>query len=307
MTEIRLQAPATIANFGPGFDIFGLALEAPCDLFRIRRTDEEGIRIKVIGGRDGLPTEAAKNTAGLAAIHFFKKIGLPARAEIEIVKRMPAGAGLGSSAASAVAAVYSLNTLFGAGLDDTDIIELASQGEVASGGTPHADNVSACYFGGFILIRDRVPLRIDRLEVGEIPVVMRITRKPLTTSRGLIPDHLSLVRAKEQMAWCAAVVHALHGGDLKEIGETINRDHISEPVRSRYIPGYETLKARALEAGAFGCNVSGGGSSVFAICGREQQDRIAEAMGRPLEGDPEPPFVLKTKSANQGVRIIDGL
>jgi len=63
---------------------------------------------------------------------------------------MPVGAGLGSSAASAVAAVFGLNKLFRAGLDDTDLIEFASQGEVASGGTLHADNVSACYLGGFI-------------------------------------------------------------------------------------------------------------------------------------------------------------
>ena len=307
MTEIRLQAPATIANFGPGFDIFGLALDAPRDLFRIRRTETEGIRVKIVDGRDDLPTEAEKNTAGLAAIHFFKKLGLPARAEIEIIKKMPAGAGLGSSAASAAAAVFGLDKLFRAGLADTAIIEIASQGEVASGGTAHADNVSACFFGGFILVRNRDPLRVDRLQVPEIPVVLRVCRKPVTTSRGFIPEQLSLGRAKEQMALCAAVIHALHTGDLKEIGESINRDHISEPVRSRYIPGYEILKKRALEAGAFGCNVSGGGSSVFAICAPEKQERVAVAMGLPLEGDSEPPFVIQTKSSNQGVKIIDGL
>jgi homoserine kinase len=96
-------------------------------------------------------------------------------------------------------------------------------------------------------------------------------------------------------------------GDLGRIGEAINRDHISEPVRSLYIPGYQALKQRVLAAGAFGVNVSGGGSSVFAVCDKGRQKVVAEAMSLPLEGDKEPPLVLTTKSSNQGVMEIDGL
>jgi len=307
LTEIFLRAPATIANFGPGFDIFALALAEPCDVFRIRRTKSKKVTIAVVGDRDNLPTEAEKNTAGVAALVFLKRLKAPAGVEIEIIKKIPAGAGLGSSGASAVAAVYGLDKLFKTGLDVEDRLEIASRGEEASSGASHADNVSACGLGGFVLIRNRHPLRFDRIEVPDIPIVMRIQKKSMTTSRSLIPGHLSLAGVKEQMAWCAALVHALHTGDLKKIGEAISRDHISEPVRSRYIPGYEDLKKRALEAGALGCNVSGGGSSVFAICDKDRVDLVAEVLGARRETDPEPPLVLKTKSANQGVTEIDGL
>jgi len=307
LTEIALKAPATIANLGPGFDVFALALAAPCDLFKIRRTEGKGVSVRIIDCREPLPTEAEKNTAGVAALHFLKTVGARGGAEIEIIKKMPVGTGLGSSAASAVAAAYGLDRLFGTGLADEEIIEIASQGEVASGGAAHADNVSACFLGGFVLVRNRHPLCLDRIDVPEIPIVVRVRKKSLTTSRGLIPEHLSLARVKEQMAWCAALVHAMHTGDLKKIGEAINRDHISEPVRSRYIPGYDELKKNVLEAGALGCNVSGGGSSVFAICEGGHTARVTGLMKACMADETEPPVVLETKSSNRGVLETDGL
>lgn len=317
MNEILLRAPATIANFGPGFDVFALALAGPHDYFRIRRTGEGGgaarIRVKITDGGDPLPTEPEKNTAGLAAIHFFKETGARGGAEIEIIKKMPIGSGLGSSAASAVAAVFGLNRLYGTGLGEAALIEIASLGEAASGGTPHADNAAACCLGGFVIIRSRHPLRIDRLDAPAFPVVVRVRRKLLTTSRGLIPEHLPLARVKEQMAWCAAVVHAVATGDVPRLGEAVSRDHISEPVRSSYIGGYAKLKARALEAGALGFNVSGGGSSVFAICRPDGVERVADVMRTTGEdaaaaGDGgAPPLVFVTASSNAGVESVERL
>ena len=308
MSEILLRAPATIANFGPGFDVFALALAAPSDAFRLRRTDAPGVAVRIVDGADALPTEPERNTAGLAALRFFETTGRRGGVEIEIHKAMPIGSGLGSSAASAVAAAFGLDRLFGTGLAAPDLIEIASQGEAASGGTAHADNVSASFLGGFVIVRNRHPLRIDRLETPALPIVVRVRRKSLTTSRGLIPDHLPLVQVKEQMAWCAAVVHAMAAGDARRVGEAINRDHISEPVRSGYIPGYADLKARALEAGAWGFNVSGGGSSVFAICPPDRLDAVAGLLRAPVAADGGgAPLVIVTKSSNEGVREIHGL
>lgn len=305
--EILVRAPATVANFGPGFDIFALALDRPFDILRVRATPAAGIRIHITDGGSSLPTEPEKNTAGLAAIHFFKRTGRGGGASIEIIKGMPTGSGLGSSAASAIAAVYGLNEVFQAGLEAVEVIGLASLGEAASGGTPHADNVAACALGGFAFIKTTSPLRIEKIDVPPIPVVIRVRKKSQTTTRALIPAQFALPLMKEQMAGCATLIHALLGGDVKKIGEAINRDHISEPVRSRSIPGYDELKRRALEAGAYGCNVSGGGSSVFAICAADRTEAVAEAM-RSLRGPEEAePEVIITQSSNQGVTEIHGL
>jgi len=305
--EVLVRAPATVANFGPGFDIFAMALEAPCDVLRIRPKPQAGIRIHITDGWQCLPTKPEENTAGLAAIHFFKATGTGGGADIEIIKRMPTGAGMGSSAASAVAAVHGLNQLFETSLRAVEIVSLASLGEVASGGTPHADNVAACGLGGFVFVKCLNPLGLQKIEVPPIPIVIRVRKKSQTTTRGQIPGQFALSLMKEQMAGCATLLHALVAGDVKAIGEAINRDHISEPVRARSIPGYDELKKRALEAGAFGCNVSGGGSSVFAICSADKTAAVADAMRSFPRPDEAVAEVIITRSSNQGVTEIDGL
>jgi len=306
--EILLRSPATIANFGPGFDTFAIALDQPFDLIRIRCLDPgAGILIRITDGRSSLPTRPEENTAGLAAIHFFRRAGVEGRAEIEIIKRMPTGAGLGSSAASAMAAVHGLNELFQTRLEAREVIELACLGEAASGGTPHADNVAACGLGGFVFIKSHDPLRIEKIAVPPIPIVIRVRGKSQTTTRGLIPGQFPLSKVKDQMAGCAALIHALHRGEMMRIGEAINQDHISEPVRSRSIPGYEELKRKVLEAGAHGCNISGGGSSIFAICSPESVAAVAAAMRDFRRSDEPGPEVIITQSSNQGVVETDGL
>jgi homoserine kinase len=307
LNEIRLRAPATIANFGPGFDIFALALKAPHDLITIQRSSTDTIRIKIIGGNEELPTDPQKNTAGVATMYFMEKFKLSVGVDIEIKKGMPSGAGLGTSAASSLASVYGLNKLFETDLSITEIIEIAGRGETASGGTVHFDNVAGCCLGGFVLIRNTCPLQIERIEVPQIPIVIRVQKKPQVTSRGRIPKEFTLAQVKEQMAWCAWLIQALRDGDLRKIGEAVNRDHISEPVRSCLIPDYANLKKNVLAAGAFGCNVSGGGSSIFAVCEKDKLNQVAAIMKTDADSSDDPPLVLKTEAGNVGLRQIDEL
>lgn len=307
MKEIILKAPATIANFGPGFDIFALALEEPYDVLKVRLNDTNSINVKVTGMAEGIPTSAENNTAGLAAINFFKKVNPSAGIDVEIKKRMKSCAGLGTSGASAVACVYGLNKLLSANLGYNEIIEIASRGEIASGSAPHADNVAGCLLGGFVLIKNYHPLDAVKIEVPEIPIVICVMKKAQRTTRGLIPDCITLTETREQMSYCASLIHAILNGDLKDIGEAVNKDHISEPVRSRFISRYDDIKKKVLEAGAYGCNVSGGGSSIFAVCEEDKTGEIAEIMTnysdqRGIEND-----IIMTKASNTGVVEINEL
>ncbi len=307
MKEIILKAPATIANFGPGFDIFALALEEPYDILKAKLNNTNSINIKVAGIDEGIPTSTENNTAGLAAIRFFEKLNPPAGVDVEIRKRMKSCAGLGSSGASAVACVYGLNSLFRANLRHNEIIEIASHGEIASGGAAHADNVAGCLLGGFVLIKNYHPLDVARIEVPDIPIVICVIKKAQRTTRGLIPKRISLTEAREQMSYCASLIHAISRGELKDIGEAVNRDHISEPVRSRFISRYNDVKKKVLEAGAYGCNVSGGGSSIFAICEEGKTEEVAEIMSalsnqRGVENE-----IIITRASNTGVVEINEL
>jgi homoserine kinase len=308
LSEIYLRAPATIANVGPGFDIFAVALDQPFDLFKISlRHKSRDISIKCFGGEADIPVCADKNTAGLAAKHLLAELKASVGVEIEIHKRMPFGAGLGSSAASAAACVFGLNRLLGANLDENRLIEAASFGEIASGGTAHADNVAGCLLGGFVLIRRFAPLETARISLPKIPIVIRVMRKTQTTTRGQIPPSFSLAEVKLQMSLCAEVARAVAAGDIKAFGQAINRDLISEPVRGLSVPGYNMLKYKILEAGALGCNVSGGGSSVFAVCPPGRSGKIASVMRSIPLPDGRPPEIIMAKTSNQGVSVIDGL
>lgn len=307
MREITFRAPATIANFGPGFDIFALALEEPYDVIKVRMNDSRSIELIVVGGAESLPTSVEQNTAGLAAVHFYRKMNPPRGVDVEIRKRMKSCAGLGSSGASAAACISGLNKIFRAHLSPNEIIDIASKGETASGGAAHADNVAGCLLGGFVLVKNYSPLDVVRMDVPDIPIVICVIRKAQRTTRGSIPSSISLAETKEQMASCSSLIHAVLCGSLKDIGLAVNRDHLSEPARARSIPGYGDIKKKVLEAGAYGCNVSGGGSSVYAICEEGKRAEIGELMRIHFNRQGVENEVILTRASNEGLREIDGL
>lgn len=305
MKAIALKAPATIANFGPGFDLFAVALEEPEDGFSLALREDRKIKIQISGRKENIPQTPAKNAAGIAAAHFFERTGEPGGVDIEIRKGMKSASGLGTSGASATSTVFGLNLLLDAGLSDIDIIDIARQGETATGEAAHADNVAGCLLGGFVMVRNHVPLEICRLDIPELPIVIAVMPKPQKTTRGFIPDRLTLPQVIDQMSWCAGMIHAVVSGDPRAIGQAVNRDHISEPVRGRFIPGYRDIKKKALAAGAFGFNVSGGGSSVFAICDENRREEIAGLLNEHFSRRNVQPEIILTRASNRGVRESD--
>ena len=152
-----VKAPATTANLGPGFDVFGMALENPSDKVTIAPLSK-GIEIKVSGlAADTIPTNPEKNTAGVVAKQILEESSLKTGLMIKLEKGILPSVGLGSSAASAAAVAFGSNRLFNLELDDEQLIRLAAKGEVASAGFEHADNVSAAIYGGFIIIKSYSP------------------------------------------------------------------------------------------------------------------------------------------------------
>src|ERR1035438_4487589 len=104
-TYSKVFAPATISNAGPGFDTFGFALDRLGDIIEVRANKDKGVRISEITGDNGkLSKDIRKNTASVAANSLLKAIDADFGIDMIINKRMPFASGLGSSAASAVAA-----------------------------------------------------------------------------------------------------------------------------------------------------------------------------------------------------------
>lgn len=289
--SVSVFAPATVANVGSAFDVLGLALEAPGDTVTIRRTAEPVIRIAAISGDGGrLPRETEKNTASVsveALINHCRSIAQDSYAfvgmDIYVEKGLPAGSGLGSSSASAVAAVVAANELLGSPLARHELLPFAMKGEQIACGTAHADNVAPCLLGGCILIRSYSPLDIITLPSPQnIWLAILCPALELSTfdSRRVLKRTVTLESAVSQWGNVAALVAAIYRDDIDLMGRALE-DTIIEPERAPLIPGYQAAKGAALAAGAAGCSISGSGPSLFALCHSEEQaHHVNEAMQR---------------------------
>ena len=279
MDRITVFAPATVANVASGFDVLGFALETPGDAVTMTRTTEKSVTVSAITGDGGrLPRDPEKNTAAVAAAGFLRWIGMPFGVSIELEKRMPLSSGLGSSAASAVAAVVAANILAGSPLPAESLLPFTMAAEKAACGSAHADNVAPSLLGGFVLVRSYQPLDVVKLPVPgglACAVVHPHTEVRTEDARRILKKEIRLADAIRQWGNLAALVAALYREDLPLLGRSL-QDVVAEPVRSVLIPGFAAVKAAALASGALGCSISGSGPSVFALC--ESVDR-AQAVG----------------------------
>jgi homoserine kinase len=283
-------APATVANLACGFDVLGLALEEPGDKVSLELADEPGIVITGISGDGGrLSREPDENTASVAARKILERApgGSSLGIRLELRKGLPLASGLGSSAASAVAAALAARDLLRLPLGYPEVLAAALEGERVVAGAGHADNAAACLYGGLVLVRSTEPLDVVRLPIppGLSVAVLRPHLEMSTRdSRVLLGDRVLLVDAVRQWANVGALVSGLHSGDLDLVSRSLV-DFVAEPARAPRVPGFAEVKRAAIEAGALGSSLSGSGPSVFALCrdlesARAVSRRMAEAFAK---------------------------
>lgn len=284
-TSITAFAPATIANVGCGFDIFGLALQRPGDQVLLRVTDRPGVRITSISGDAGrLPRDPQLNTAGKSLLSMLKYLQAGFGIDMELNKQMAIGSGLGSSAASAVASVFALNAMLQQPLDNEQLLAFAIEGEkLACGANVHLDNIAACLYGGFILVRSRDPIDIVRLNIKKnyyCTVLHPQIEIRTELARRMLQRKVPLSKAITQGANVGAAVCGLLNGDDDLLSRAFE-DVIVLPDRAELIPRYYRLREAALSSGAIGFSISGSGPSVFALSGSK---RSAEEIAAALNG-----------------------
>lgn len=282
---ITAFAPASIGNVAVGFDMLGLALEGAGDRVLARRIDGEGVSVAEVRGLDGerhpyLSTDAKSNTASIAAQAFWNDHGDSDGVELKVHKGVPLQSGMGSSAASAVAAAVAVNALLDKPLPVAALLNYALEGEKFASGGLHADNVAPSLLGGLILC----PL-VLLPEVIELPVPNGVSAALLhpdlqvntaQARRGLAKGY-SMQQWLEQQGLLAGFIAACASSDIDLIRKTL-RDVIIEPQRSAAVPCFDAVKAAAEKSGAFGCSLSGSGPSMFALCSSGDARNIASAM-----------------------------
>lgn len=309
MNEIKIFSPATIANISCGFDVLGCCLENIGDEMTLRKSNSQGIKILKIEGMD-LPLETEKNVAGAAGLALLKALKSEPEFgfEIEMVKKIKPGSGIGSSAASAAGAVYAMNELLGKPFSAFELINFAAEGERLACGSPIADNVAPALLGGFTLVKDIDPIRVIKLPcLKNLFVVILHPQIEIKTSeaRAILPKEVSLENAVRQWANVGSLVHALHSQDKQLFADSLH-DFIVEPHRSQLIPFFNEVKEKALQLGALGCGISGSGPSMFAFCESESTAQKIQIRLDALYGLTGTPFQLYVSKINTvGVKKLE--
>jgi len=268
MTEkmIRIFAPATISNVGSGFDIMGFAIEGAGDTLEMELRNDSSF---IIDNKTGiqLPPGSRDNVIYPVIKALQKEMGVDIGVNIIFTGKLKPGSGMGSSAASSVAAAYGFNKLLGSPLRRKELIKYAMEGEKHASGTGHADNVAPCMLGGFSLIRSYRPLDIIEIPYPESlfcsAVLPGISIKT-SEGRSVLDKSHSLDKTITQTGNAASLIAGLITGNYELIGRSMV-DVIAEPRRKSMIPGFDDVRKAALKAGALGCNISGSGPAVFAL------------------------------------------
>jgi homoserine kinase len=279
---IAVFAPATVSNVACGFDVLGFALESPGDVVAAEASERQGVEIVAIEGDDGrLSRDPERNTAGAATLALLHRLGAVRGIRLTVHKGLPLASGVGSSGASAVAAVVAVNELLGRPAPLDVLLQCAIRGEVAGCGSAHPDNAAPSLYGGFVLARPADPPDIVRLPVpaGLACAVLHPHLEVETgAARRLLGTEVPLSDAVKQWGNLGALVAGLFREDLALVSRALE-DHIAEPRRAHLVPGFAIVKAAARAAGALGCSLSGSGPSIFALCAsREIADRAGTAM-----------------------------
>jgi len=266
---LTVRAPATSANLGSGFDVFGVALDRPADVVRVERANRTTIETVGVGSKY-IPNDPAKNTAGVVAD------ALDAPAHIRIDKGVRPASGLGSSAASAAGAAVALNELYDCGQSPKELVRIAAEGEAAVSGDAHADNVAPAILGGFSIVTAGSVTAID----ADLPLVTCLPESVLSTrdARDVIPDTVSRPDFTNTVGSAATLTAGMTRNDPELVGRGMEDDVIT-PERAALIDGYHDVVAAADEAGATGVTVSGAGPAVLAVCAEpEDRKRVGSAM-----------------------------
>jgi homoserine kinase len=281
--SIKAIAPATVANVSCGFDIFGFAVESPSDEVILTLKQEPGVVIKQITGDDGrLPMDASLNTSGVAVNAFLKHLESDAGVEIVLHKKLPLGSGMGSSAASSVAALVAINELMDRPYTREQLLPFAMEAERIASGSAHADNVAPSLMGGFVLIRGYDPLDVTRIPTpADLHCTLVHPHLELRTedARRVLKATISMKDAITQWGNIAGLVAGLMKPDYGLIQRSLH-DVVAEPIRSVLIPRFKAIKSIAIKAGALGAGISGSGPTIFAL---STEYSIAESVGKAIQ------------------------
>lgn len=283
-TRASALAPATVANLGIGFDILGLAVDGLGDTITAQWHDAAPTAqmLSIEGDAGKLPLAAHLNVATIAANALLSHLDCSQGVGLHLKKGLPLASGLGSSAASAVAAVVAVNALLDYPLPQRDLLPFALEGEAAVSGY-HADNVAPSLLGGITLSNG---VTIEQLKSLPIPSNLHLAlvtphiEVPTATARAVLPQDIPLKTMIHHTGAVASFIAALYEGDLLTMAQMMESDQVIEPARQHLMPHLNTIRKRAKAVGALAVVIGGAGPTLLALC---DAPSIAQQVARTMQ------------------------
>ena len=282
--SVTAFAPISSGNFIIGFDILGAAMtpvvgEPLGDFVTVAQkattfAGEQKATVDeiIIDGpyASQLPSDPKENIV-FACLQRFN-VALRARAltpmpvTLSLHKCLPVGSGLGSSAASVVAAFKALNLFYHHAFNDTELLILCGELEGQISGAVHYDNVAPSLLGGIQLMSDTDTL-CQALPTPPWHYVLLHPGTQISTrdARGVLPKHYTIKDAVYFGQKLSNFTHALHIKNYPQAAAQLH-DHLIEPYRASLIPLFEQAKISATNAGALAYSISGAGPTSLAVC-----------------------------------------
>jgi homoserine kinase len=279
-----VRVPGSTSNVGAGFDCVGFAVDrwlSASATVGVRVPGAAAVTIRrggTLASLDLAPDDEAV-LQGFTAACRARGRTVPERLELELHSDIPVARGLGSSSAALVAGASLANSALRLELDRQRLAELCAEIE------GHPDNVGPAVFGGALL---GVPVESDGLRrwtfapiqihpslafAFVVPEVMVET----AAARAILPRQLSHSVAVKAAGKAAALAHGLVSGDAALLRVALD-DVLHVPYRRHLVPAYEDVVRAARDAGAFGATLSGSGSTLLAVAGQDNVERVAGAM-----------------------------
>ncbi|WP_192954638.1 homoserine kinase [Gallaecimonas mangrovi] len=258
---LKVFAPATSANLNVGFDSLGVALapikgEPIGDIFGIEEAAIDSLDVFGAYAHELKGT----NIVEKALWRFRELTAIKTPVAMHLEKGMPIGSGIGSSAASVVAAVMGINRYFGSPLDAEEEKSLMAELEGELSGGVHWDNLLPCLLGGLCLHDAKLPVPEEWVWLLAYPGI-RLETKAM---RAILPKAIPLSDATAQASRLGRFVDALYRSD-PQLAAALMFDPIVEPHRAPLVPGFGPLKDQLINKGALSCGLSGSGPTMFAV------------------------------------------
>jgi len=268
MKYVQAIGKATVANVGCGFDILGFSVEGLYDIVRIKRcSDFEGIKLTVLNNKR-LPIVPEQNTAGFAVKEYLKQFHISGHGlYIELEKRMPLGSGMGSSAASSVAALLAINAIYDNLATKDELYQIGLRCEKMACGSAHGDNIAPSLYGGITLIKHSEPVKVIPLPIPDDLYCLLVhpeVEVNTQEARAILPANVPLSLSVKQWSNIGSLISGIFLNDKELIKHSL-MDFLIEKSRADFIPHFYEMRSIALKNDAFNLSISGSGPTVFSL------------------------------------------